>query len=307
MKKIPVILDTDIGIDFDDTFALAMMLKSPELDVRLVITDVGDTEYRARIVARMLEIAGRTDIPVAVGINQNPDKREPQARWVEDYKLSQYPGVVYEDGVNGLIKTIMDSKEEITLICIGPVPNIAEALRREPRIAEKTRFVGMHGSFHWSYMESGEAIAEHNVEADIRSCQKVFTAAWHNPTITPLDSCGKIRLSEDKYKEIENCTDPLVQAVIENWRIWSEVACGYKKNTVFFNTILFDTVAVYLAFADDLLVMKQMGVRVTDDGFTMQDNNANSFRVAMDWKDLAGFEDLLVNRLTTKANNPGVK
>jgi len=63
-KKTPVILDTDIGGDIDDTWALAMMLKSPELDVKLVVTATGDTTYRAKIVARMLEIGGRTDVPV---------------------------------------------------------------------------------------------------------------------------------------------------------------------------------------------------------------------------------------------------
>jgi inosine-uridine nucleoside N-ribohydrolase len=42
-RSIPVILDTDIGGDIDDTWALAMMLRSPELDVKLVVTDTGDT------------------------------------------------------------------------------------------------------------------------------------------------------------------------------------------------------------------------------------------------------------------------
>ena len=62
--KIPVILDTDIGGDIDDTWALAMMLKSPELDVKLVVTDTGNTTYRVKVAAKMLEIAGRTDFDV---------------------------------------------------------------------------------------------------------------------------------------------------------------------------------------------------------------------------------------------------
>ena len=52
-KKIPVILDTDIGGDIDDIWALAMLLKSPELDLRLVTTNTGNTEYRARVAARL--------------------------------------------------------------------------------------------------------------------------------------------------------------------------------------------------------------------------------------------------------------
>ena len=84
-KKIPVVLDTDIGTDIDDTWALAMMLKSPELDVRLIVTDTGDTTYRAKIVAKMLEIGGRTDVSVGIGV---PLGNAPatQAPWVGGYE-----------------------------------------------------------------------------------------------------------------------------------------------------------------------------------------------------------------------------
>ena len=67
-KKIPVILDTDIGTDIDDTWALAFLLKCPELDVKLITTASGDTFERAKIVAKILEIAGRTDIPIGLGL-----------------------------------------------------------------------------------------------------------------------------------------------------------------------------------------------------------------------------------------------
>ena len=67
-RPVPVILDTDIGDDIDDTWALALALKSPELDMKLVVTDYGNTEHRAKIVARVLEVAGRTDIPIGIGI-----------------------------------------------------------------------------------------------------------------------------------------------------------------------------------------------------------------------------------------------
>jgi len=129
--RIPVILDIDIGTDIDDTWALALMLKSPELDVRLVVTETADTRYRARVAAKMLEAGGRTDVPVGIGIPIPEDRHPtPQAPWVEGYDLARYPGPVYEDGVGALIDTIMDSTEPVTLVCIGPLPNIGRALER---------------------------------------------------------------------------------------------------------------------------------------------------------------------------------
>lgn len=65
---IPVILDTDIGLDVDDVWALAHLLNCPELDIKLITTCTGDTTYRAALVAKMLEVAGRTDISIGVGL-----------------------------------------------------------------------------------------------------------------------------------------------------------------------------------------------------------------------------------------------
>jgi inosine-uridine nucleoside N-ribohydrolase len=168
-RKIPVILDTDIGSDIDDTWALALALKSPELDVKLVVTDTGDTMHRARIAARMLEIGGRTDVPVGIGIPLESARRN-QDSWVEGYRLSSYPGPVHEDGVGAIVDTIMRSPGPITLICIGPVPNIAAALVREPAIARRARFVGMHGSIRRGYGGSTEVSAEYNVHAYPQAC-----------------------------------------------------------------------------------------------------------------------------------------
>jgi len=55
----PVILDTDIGDDIDDTWALIILLKSPDFDLKLVTTTHGKAVYRAKLVARILEAAGR--------------------------------------------------------------------------------------------------------------------------------------------------------------------------------------------------------------------------------------------------------
>ena len=62
------ILDTDIGDDIDDAFALALALRSPELRLLGVTTAYGDTELRAKLVDRYLEAVGRTDISVDIGM-----------------------------------------------------------------------------------------------------------------------------------------------------------------------------------------------------------------------------------------------
>ena len=105
-RPIPVILDTDIGDDIDDTWALVLALKSPELDVRLVVTDFGNTEDRAKLAARVLELAGRTDIPIGIGVKESDDE-SPQADWVRGYDLATYRGRILKDGVQADARSIM--------------------------------------------------------------------------------------------------------------------------------------------------------------------------------------------------------
>ena len=143
---IPVILDTDIGFDVDDVWALAFLLRCPEVDVKLIVTDTGDTHYSASLVAKLLEVAGRTDIPVGVGIPLDASART-HSEWLGDYQLQDYPGTVYLDGVGAICHTVMSSPATVSIISIGPVPNIAAALAREPRIVNNSKFVGMHGVF----------------------------------------------------------------------------------------------------------------------------------------------------------------
>jgi len=296
-KKIPVIFDTDIGGDIDDTWALTMLLKSPEFDVRLVTSDSGNDLYRARILAKMLEVFGRTDIPVGIG-RQKADRRGRQSQWIGNYDLSKYPGTVHEDGVKAIIETVNKARDPISLICVGPVPNIAAALRRDPGIARRARFVGMHGSVRRGYGNRPRISAEYNVRADPKALQAVFAAPW-DITITPLDTCGIVQLKGEKFQRVYRCHHPGIQALMENYRVWR----GDRRDPITASTTLFDTVAVYLAFSQELLHMEKLGIRVTDDGHTLIDEKARAVNCATKWKDLGAFEDVLVDRLTSAGSS----
>lgn len=295
--KRPVILDTDIGDDIDDTWALGLLLKSPELDLKLVVGDYGRPEYRAKVLAKFLQTVGRSDVPVGLGLDSGPKGEGQQAEWVKDYQLSSYPGKVYTNGVQALIDTIMNSKEVVTLICIGPAPNIGTALQKQPEIARRARFVGMYGSVRIGYGGGKTPIPEWNVKANPKACQTAFTAPWEM-TITPLDTCGLVDLSGQRYATVRDSKDLIAATVIENYRIWS--TWKDKKNTTAErqSSTLFDTVAVYLAINQDLCTMERLGIRVDDQGSTLIDPQAKMVNVATSWKSLDGYRDWLVKRLT---------
>jgi inosine-uridine nucleoside N-ribohydrolase len=285
-------------------------MQSPEFDIKLITTEVGNTEGKARTVAKFLETVGRTDIPIGIGIQQHKGSHRQDA-WAKDYDLSSYPGTIHRDGVQALIDMIMQSRRPIKLVAVGPVPNIAAALEREPKIAEKAEFVGMHGSVRLGYGGSATISAEYNVRAYAKEAQKVFTAPW-DMTITPLDTCGLVQLKGSKYQKVLKRNSPLTRALMENYRAWYKQGILNQKKDLSeaelnkrvdqklnsSSTTLFDTVAVYLAMSTELVKMEKLPIRVTDDGYTRIDEGAKVINCATEWKDLGAFEDFLVGRLT---------
>jgi len=294
-SPLPVILATDIGDDIDDTWALGFLLKCPELSPKIVMTEYGKSPYRAKILAKFLQTTGHAGIPIAVGPDVQPRGQGAQAEWVKDYDLASYPGRVHTDGVGALIATIMDSPRPVTLICIGPMPNVAAALEREPRIVRHARFVGMAGSVRLGYGGSKTPCAEWNVKANPAAARTGLSAEW-DITLTPLDTCGLVALDGARYQRILNAGNPVAAAVVENYRLWSK-ANHAPGETALHSTVLFDTVAVYLAFARHFCKMERLHLRVTDDGMTVMDDRAKKMDVAAAWKNLDGFRDLLTDRL----------
>jgi inosine-uridine nucleoside N-ribohydrolase len=298
--RIPVILDTDIGGDIDDTWALVLLLKSPELDLRLVTTDFGNTLYRAKIVARILESAGRSDIPIGIGFKDG-DEEGGQAEWVQGYDLARYPGRVLPDAVQALIDTVMAAKEPTTLIAIGPCPNLKRAIEREPRIAPRLRLAGMFGSLRRGYGGKGAPEPEWNVKANPEAARVLLAAPWIDAILTPLDTCGVVQLEADRFARVRDSKDPLLRALMENYRLWCPHQEYCAKDPEFVaakSTTLYDTVAVYLALSRDLVITEELGVRVTVEGMTVPDEKARRLGWATRWKSLDRFEEFLVERLT---------
>ncbi|HSL75517.1 MAG TPA: nucleoside hydrolase [Candidatus Limnocylindrales bacterium] len=151
----PVILDVDTGID--DSLALLYALASPEADIVAVTCVSGNVDARqvATNTLALLELAGRTDIEVAVG------REVPLARPLETTPETHGPaGIGYAElpppgraisdrqGVDVIIETARARPGEITLVTLGPLTNLAVALEREPALPRLLRrHVLMGGAF----------------------------------------------------------------------------------------------------------------------------------------------------------------
>lgn len=293
---IPIVVDTDIGSDIDDTWALAHVLQSPELDLKMVLCATGDTAYRCRVAAKFLETAGRSDVPVALGPTGLPS-HEYQRPWVEGYDLDDYAGRVHRDGIDAFIDLVHAAETPITLIAIGPVTNVAEALRRDSSIASSIHLVAMAGSIDRGY--GPEPVAEANVRGDVEAFRTVLQADWLSLKITPLDTAGRVILAGDNYQRLKQAESPMLQALFENYRIWADRVTWMDVD--FYDersSTLFDVVAVYMAYADEHLRYETVPIHVTEDGRTVRAAHRGvPTETAMHWVDLERFYDHVTEQL----------
>src|SRR5258708_14698252 len=124
-----VIIDTDIGDDIDDAFAVALALRSPELQILGITTTFGDTETRAKLLDRFLAEVGRPEIPVAAGAPSPSKSTLTQRRYAES---GHFAKPSHPDAVAFLLDQIPRSPGQITLIAIGPLMNVAAPTANTP-------------------------------------------------------------------------------------------------------------------------------------------------------------------------------
>jgi len=259
-----VIIDTDIGDDIDDAFAIGLALQSPELKILGITTAWGNTPLRARLTERFLKETGHADVPVAAGIEKYPAKGTlhfTQAQYAQRGPQRTWPGAV-----DFLLAAIREHPGEITLIAIGPETNLGAAIERDAAtFRQLKRVVLMGGSVYRGY--DGFAyptVAPHpqpewNIGCDVEAAKKVF-ASGVPLYVMPLDST-QIQLQELERARIFSNGSALTDALTVLYHQWSY---GTKQQT----PTLFDAVAVGYAIRPELCPTKPLRLRVDDDGST---------------------------------------
>jgi inosine-uridine nucleoside N-ribohydrolase len=251
-----VILDTDIGDDIDDAYALALLLKSPEVKIVGITTAFGDTQLRARLVSEMLKETGNQAIPVFAG----PKTPVKDGLTQETYALKS-PAKNYPDAISFILDTIRKNPGEITLISIAPLTNIGALLQADPATFLKLkRVVMMGGSINRGYGEAGaHPDPEWNIICDIPAAKALFQSGV--PLyVMPLDST-QINLDPERRKELFARTTPLTIALRELTTEWAQ---GRQAR----EPMLFDAVAASYAIQPSVCPTTLMRVEVDDKGMT---------------------------------------
>lgn len=265
-----VIIDTDIGDDVDDAFALALAVKSPEIQILGVTTAFAETEARAKIVDRFLGEVGRADIPVLAGKAGGKTPMS-QRRYGE---VLQFAKSSHADAAEFILDQIKKYPGAITMVAIGPLMNVGEVIDRDGATFRKLkRVVIMGGSVRrgygdYGYNERVPPAPEWNILNDVKSAQKLF-AAGVPLYVMPLDST-QLKLDEVKRAFLFTRGTPVTDQLTILYHMWAQET-----------PTLFDPMAMAFVLKPDLCPVTALRIRVDEKGFTREEPGTANAQVCL--------------------------
>lgn len=290
------ILDTDIGDDIDDAFALALALRSPELKLLGITTTFADTELRARLVDRYLAAVGRADIPVAAGRVTPHSNVFTQAAYAE-----REPDHAHAEAVTFLLNQIKAHPGQITLIEIGPMVNVQDAIAKDPVTFRKLkRVVLMGGSVYRGYDSASSKQtppdAEWNIARDPEGA-KALLGSGVPVYMMPLDST-QIHFENPERNRMFASGNPLTDQLTLLYHQWAELNDSHSVTPT-----LFDPVAVTYAVRPDLCPATPLRLEVDDKGMTTPVPGPANVQICLK-SDEKGFLNLLETRISHSPPHP---
>jgi purine nucleosidase len=259
-----IILDTDPGID--DSLAILLALASPEisLDGLSVVHGNSSAMQGTMNALSVLELAKASHIPVHTGCELplvQPSLLAPETHGEQGIGYAKLPAPQTKPQVRHssdfLIEGIMSKPGEVTLVCIGPLTNVAMAIRKEPRIVENVKEVFIMGG---AIRHEGNTtpLAEFNTFVDPHAAHIVYHSGMPI-TLTPLDvSYQCIFLPEDQSRLLK-IDSPITKFIADATRFYMEFHDEYQSIK---GCVINDPLTMALTFMPELCDYQDLYVDV---------------------------------------------
>lgn len=172
-----IIIDTDIGDDIDDAFAIALAASRDDVEIVAITTVFKNTQARARQSAQLIKVAGKGSIPVYFGEGMplcghipafDKDVGDPLTLLPCQYDETMDNMPVQGDAVGAIISNAKKYSGELVVVTIGAATNLAKAIERDPTVVKDIRKVVMMGGWFTNYQP------EWNIICDPEAMDKVF-------------------------------------------------------------------------------------------------------------------------------------
>lgn len=272
-----IIIDADLGDDIDDAFAIGLALSSPEFEILGFSAAFGDTPTRVKMFDRMLGELGRSDIPVAMGIQANVNLNAfTQRRYAEGGKVSR---ASHPHSVDFILEQARKHPGEITLVAVGPLPNVGAMIDKDIASFRKLkRVVIMGGNVRTLLDPYGVAapIAAHpewNIKNDIASAKKLFTSGVPL-VVMPLDSTANLKFNEVARTALFSHGSMLTNILAGLYYEWS----AYTRSPT---PTMYDPMTLAWLLQPSLCPLTPMHLTVDDAGNTKETPGAPNAQVCL--------------------------
>jgi purine nucleosidase len=270
-----IIIDTDIGTDIDDAFAVALALQSHEVSVLGFSTASGDTVARAKILDEMLGASGYREIPVTVGSPTTlPFSWPPIGRQRRYGEEEHFPKTTHPVAIEFILQEIRRFPGEITLVTMGPLTNVGALIDKDAETFRQLRRVVMMGGSIGSIDIGGGGatngpMPEYNILGDIPAAQKLFQSGV--PLfVMPLDSTAQLRLDEVKRDTLFSKGTSLTDSLALLYLMWGGVT-----------PVLFDAMTIGYIVDPTLCPVEPMHIIVDDNGVTRSEAGEPNAQVCL--------------------------
>lgn len=254
MEQKHILFDTDPGID--DSLAILLALASPELIVEGISVVHGNcsVDQAAMNALSVLALANASHVPVSRGFGLplvQPSLLAPETHGNTGigYAVLTPPQKrpVAHHSVDFLIERILSAPGKMTLVCIGPLTNVAVAIRKEPRILRSVKEVVIMGGAI-RHQGNTTPLAEFNVYVDPHAAYMVYHSGMPI-TLVPLDVTYQCILTREDVKRLQLIKSPISKFVADSTRFYMEFHDEFQKID---GCIINDPLALALTFAPDL-------------------------------------------------------
>lgn len=259
MRKI--LIDTDIGDDIDDALALGYALRSPELEVVALTTVFRHAERRANIARAVLHAAGRDDIPVYPGCDRpliqdypltEPERYDAGGGFVPCQYVSEFDAH-RRDGMPHAVQAIVEAAraygEALELVAIGPLTNIAMALRLVPELSRLVAGLTIMGG------DFTRPFPEWNIRCDPEAARIVFASGLRVRAVG-LNVTERCVLSGEAMERLARGDTPLTALLASLVSRWSGQPCGSTRS------VLHDPLTIGTLIDDRFVRFEEKAVRV---------------------------------------------
>lgn len=256
-----VILDIDIGYDISSTWALNLLLSSNLFDVKLISVNQGDVDYQVSIVAKILKLLNKENIPIARGESIiNKDDNHPQKCWIEEFDLSTYDGIIF-NSYKAAYEEVLSSNSDVTVVALASLKtllSISTILKKyNPKIVAITDLINT-GRFVFN------EVKDYNITSNIDASLSLLLNNL-NITLIPANICEKIVIFGDNYRKIRNSSTIKTKIICENYEIWQEEYKGKLKKFDInsSSSVLYDLAPIlYLLFPQNFETVKKHHINI---------------------------------------------